>query len=89
EKRECAILVIDHDLMFIDYVSNRLMVFNGNPGISGLAEGPFDMENGMNAFLSSVGITIRRDLESKRPRINKPGSRLDREQKASGKYYYS
>jgi ATP-binding cassette subfamily E protein 1 len=42
----------------------------------------------MNRFLSNVGITFRRDKETKRPRVNKIGSYLDREQKEKGEYYY-
>ena len=42
----------------------------------------------MNKFLKDVEVTFRRDYESHRPRINKPGSRKDREQKASGEYFY-
>ena len=42
----------------------------------------------MNAFLGEVGITFRRDKETRRPRVNKPGSFLDREQKELGEYYY-
>jgi len=34
-------------------------------------------------------VTFRRDPDTKRPRVNKPDSRLDREQKQSGRYYYS
>jgi len=65
------------------------MVFGGNPGHNGIGEGPFDMRIGMNKFLEAVDITFRRDAESHRPRINKPDSRLDREQKSKGEYYYS
>ena len=43
----------------------------------------------MNRFLKHVELTFRRDEESKRPRINKPGSQLDKSQKASGRLYYS
>jgi len=46
------------------------------------------MRDGMNRFLANLGITFRRDEETKRPRVNKLGSRLDREQKAKGEYYY-
>ena len=42
----------------------------------------------MNSFLKDAKITLRRDTETKRPRINKPNSVLDRKQKESGKYYY-
>ncbi|MBI2550538.1 ATP-binding cassette domain-containing protein [Candidatus Woesearchaeota archaeon] len=82
-------LVVDHDLLLIDYVSDMLMVFQGEPAIKGEAKGPFSMEDGMNSFLRSLNITLRRDKDSNRPRINSPESRLDREQKAEGKYYYS
>jgi len=46
------------------------------------------MREGMNEFLSSVGITFRRDGQSGRPRPNDPGSQLDREQRGRGEYYY-
>lgn len=80
--------VIDHDLILIDAVSDRLMVFEGEPGIKGIGGEPQDKRTGMNRFLSQVNITLRRDKHSGRPRINKPGSRLDREQREKGEYYY-
>ncbi len=87
--RETSALVVDHDLLFLDYLSQQLMVFTGRPAIHGSVEGPFGMEDGMNKFLSSLKITVRRDKESKRPRMNKQGSVLDREQQNKGNYYYS
>ncbi len=42
----------------------------------------------MNMFLSDAGVTFRRDQQTKRPRINKPGSSLDRSQRESGGEYY-
>ncbi len=83
-----SVFVIDHDIMFIDYVSDRLMVFQGKPGIHGKTVGPLSMRDGMNLFLKSLGITMRRDKQTHRPRINKEGSVLDREQKEKGEYYY-
>jgi len=88
-ERDITILVVDHDLMFLDYLSNRLIVFSGEPAKQGLLQGPFKMEEGMNLFLKELGITLRRDLASKRPRINKPGSVKDREQREENKWYYS
>jgi ATP-binding cassette subfamily E protein 1 len=82
-------LIVDHDVYFIDMVSDSIVVFSGEPGVSGLAQGPFPMREGMNKFLKQVGITFRRDNETNRPRINKPDSRLDREQKHAGEYYYA
>jgi len=42
----------------------------------------------MNSFLADMEITFRRDPETKRPRINKHGSKLDKEQKDAGEFYY-
>ncbi len=83
-----SVLVVDHDIYFIDMISDRLLVFEGEVGKRGYARKPKNMREGMNLFLSNLGITFRRDEETKRPRINKLGSRLDREQKAAGEYYY-
>lgn len=88
EVNNATIVVVEHDIIVIDYIADRLLVFDGEPGKHGIAKGPFNMFDGMNLFLKKLGITFRRDKHSGRPRINKPGSRLDREQKALGKYYY-
>ncbi|MEM3370897.1 MAG: ribosome biogenesis/translation initiation ATPase RLI [Candidatus Woesearchaeota archaeon] len=88
ERTGSTVLVVDHDLMFIDYLAERLIVFSGTPTVEGFASEPLSMRDGMNAFLSGLGITLRRDIETLRPRINKEDSRRDREQKAEGKLYY-
>ncbi len=87
--RDCSAIIIDHDLTFIDYLSDKLMVFLGSPAISGVAHGPFSKKDGMNLLLKNLEITVRRDKHTKRPRINKLGSVLDTEQKKNEKYYYS
>ena len=43
----------------------------------------------MNRFLSNIEITFRRDETSGRPRVNKHDSRLDKEQRSAGNYYYT
>ncbi len=83
-----AAVIIDHDLQVVDIVSDRLLVFSGEPGVSGEATSPLSKEDGMNEFLKRVGLTYRRDVNTGRPRVNKPGSKLDREQKERGAYYY-
>ena len=88
KSNEKAAMVIDHDIYFIDIVSDSLLVFDGEGGKHGNAQGPLSLRNGMNRFLADVDVTFRRDHESHRPRINKPNSRKDREQKASGEYFY-
>jgi ATP-binding cassette subfamily E protein 1 len=88
EKSGKSALIVDHDVYFIDLVSDSLMVFDGEPAKLGLGEGPFALREGMNRFLKNVGITFRRDPDTKRPRINKMDSVLDRKQKSEGEYYY-
>ena len=89
EQKGASALIVDHDLLFVDYISDKLIVLEGNPAVDGNVTGPFEMEDGMNKFLKELNITLRRDPETNRPRVNKLNSRLDREQKESGKYYYS
>ncbi|HLD06205.1 MAG TPA: ribosome biogenesis/translation initiation ATPase RLI [Candidatus Nanoarchaeia archaeon] len=89
EQRNLTCLIVDHDLLFIDYLAEQLLVFSGIPAKQGIAAGPFSMQEGMNVFLERLGITLRRDKETLRPKINKPESRLDQEQQKSGKRYYT
>jgi len=65
------------------------LCFGGIPSKEGNVEGPYDMRKGMNSFLGRVNVTFRRDKNTHRPRINKPGSRLDRQQKSKKEYYYT
>ncbi|VVB57245.1 putative ABC transporter ATP-binding protein [uncultured archaeon] len=81
-------MVVDHDLVFLDAISSRVMVFEGEGGRKGHAGAPADKRAGLNAFLKQMDITLRRDPDTGRPRINKPDSALDREQKEAGEYYY-
>ncbi len=81
-------MVVDHDIYFIDIVADRLIVFGGLPGREGKTTEILGMREGMNTFLRSVNITFRRDENTKRPRVNKPDSARDREQKEMGEYYY-
>lgn len=89
ENRNIAALVVDHDLNLIDYISDRVIVFKGEPGSRGYAERPRGLRRSMNSFLSQLNVTFRRDPKTKRPRMNKPGSYYDRYQREIGEYYYT
>ena len=82
-------VIIDHDLQLMDLVSDRMAIFEGDPGRVGRATAPLPKPEAMNRFLGSLGITFRRDEKSMRPRVNKSGSRLDKAQKDRGRFYYS
>ena len=89
ENNDATVLVIDHDIYMIDLLADRLMVFDGEPAEAGYASKPQEMRAGMNDFLADLGITFRRDERTGRPRINKPDSQKDRQQKRDGEYYYA
>lgn len=87
-RKESTILVVDHDILLVDSLSDELIVFEGESGVSGHASKPTGLRKGMNQFLQGMDVSFRRDPESGRPRANKPESVKDREQKTRGEYYY-
>ncbi len=88
-KKEIAAIIVDHDIQFIDYLSDSMLVFEGIPAKEGHVFGPVPKVEGMNKVLKNLDITYRRDKLTGRPRINKPGSQLDQEQRSKGKHYYT
>ncbi len=88
ESTDVPTLVVDHDLLFIDQVSDGAIVFSGEPGKNATASAPISMRKAMNEFLKDMNITFRRDPQSGRPRANKLNSQMDQEQKSAGEYYY-
>ena len=88
EGRNVTAFVVEHDVVAQDFIADRLMVFSGEPGTKGSAKAPTNLMNGMNMFLEEMGITFRRDPATKRPRVNKEDSQLDRLQKETKQYYY-
>ncbi|MFC6940060.1 ribosome biogenesis/translation initiation ATPase RLI [Salinirubellus sp. GCM10025818] len=89
ENHGATAMVIDHDIYMIDLLADRLQVFEGTPAEHGRAGKPVGMREGMNEFLANLDVTFRRDQRTGRPRINKPGSQKDRQQKRAGEYYYT
>jgi len=80
--------VIEHDLIMATYLADRVVVYDGQPGIEATARTPQGLLTGMNTFLKSLDITFRRDPTNARPRANKHNSQLDAAQKASGSFFY-
>ena len=81
-------IVIDHDLQLMDLVSDTMVIFEGESGAVGKATSPMPKADAMNRFLRSLDMSFRRDERSLRPRVNKVESRLDKDQKKSGNFYY-
>ncbi len=81
-------IVIDHDIQLMDLVSDSMIIFEGEAGVTGRATSPMPKADAMNRFLKSLDMSFRRDEKSLRPRVNKLESRLDKDQKATGNFYY-
>jgi ATP-binding cassette, sub-family E, member 1 len=89
EAHSIPAFVVEHDVVTQDFIADRLMVFSGEPGVEGTAYPPTTLRKGMNLFLKAMDVTFRRDSATRRPRVNKEGSRLDNMQKQIGEYYYT
>jgi ATP-binding cassette subfamily E protein 1 len=88
ENQNVSAFVVEHDVVAQDFIADRLLVFSGKPGEMGTADSPLSLRDGMNQFLREMEVTFRRDPLTKRPRVNKDGSKMDKFQKQIGEYYY-
>ena len=86
-KEEKPLMVIDHDLLLLNYISDRGIVFKGQPGVQGESTEPVEIEQALNEFLKEVDMTFRKDPTTGRPRANKPGSQKDEKQRENGEFY--
>ncbi len=86
-KTEKPLLIIDHDLMLLDYLADTGTVFKGEPGIKGSNTTPQKIDKALNQFLEQLEITYRKDPDTGRPRANKPNSQKDKQQKQNNEYY--
>jgi ATP-binding cassette subfamily E protein 1 len=89
EAQNVPAFVVEHDVVTQDFIADRLMVFSGEPGVNGTAKPPTSLRKGMNVFLKEMDVTFRRDSVTRRPRVNKEGSKMDTFQKGIGEYYYT
>ena len=80
--------VVEHDFIMASYLADKVVVYDGEPGIETTAMSPQGLISGMNTFLKMLNITFRRDPSNFRPRINKLDSVKDNEQKKSGNFFF-
>ncbi|MBY9017380.1 MAG: ribosome biogenesis/translation initiation ATPase RLI [Candidatus Lokiarchaeota archaeon] len=88
EELKKSAFIVEHDIITQDFIADSILVFEGTPGIEGRALAPLNLRDGFNLFLKMMGITFRREKETKRPRVNKIGSTKDTYQKRINEYYY-
>jgi len=79
--------VIEHDFVMAAALSDRVIVYSGTPGVECRASAPNAVVEGFNTFLEQLQVTLRRDAENFRPRINKKNSQKDSQQKRAGAYF--
>ena len=79
--------IIEHDFVMASALSDRVIVYDGKPGIECTAKSPMGLVDGFNVFLKQLDVTFRRDPCNHRPRVNKKHSAKDVEQKRSGNYF--
>lgn len=82
-----TIFLVEHDFLMASTMADKVIVFDGKPGVEAWARTPCSVADGFNRFLEQLDVTFRKDPINLRPRINKKGSRLDKLQKANGEYY--
>ncbi|KAE8211009.1 hypothetical protein CF319_g5093 [Tilletia indica] len=81
-------MVIEHDIIMGTYLADRVVRYVGTPSVKAKAEKPESLLTGMNSFLQSLEVSMRRDPTNFRPRVNKLNSVKDKEQKSAGTYFF-
>ena len=46
-----SVMVVDHDLATLDFLTDRIHIFYGVPGVYGIVSVPYSVRTGINAFL--------------------------------------
>lgn len=82
-----TIFLVEHDFVMAAAMADRVIVYEGKPGVVATACTPQSLAEGFNRFLKNLDVTFRKDPINFRPRINKRNSRIDKIQKAKGEYY--
>ncbi|WFD32370.1 Fe-S cluster-binding ribosome biosynthesis protein [Malassezia sp. CBS 17886] len=81
-------MIIEHDIIMATYLADRVIVYEGQPSVKAHARSPESLLTGMNSFLAALDVSMRRDPTNMRPRVNKHNSVKDKDQKASGQYFF-
>ena len=80
-------MVVEHDFIMAAALADKVIVYDGQPGVECTAHSPVNIVDGFNSFLNQLNVTFRRDPVNWRPRVNKTGSQNDQLQKRSGQLF--
>jgi ATP-binding cassette subfamily E protein 1 len=83
-----AAFIVEHDWMMASCMAQKIVVFEGRPGVSCTALSPKMLLEGVDHFLRQMGITARCQTGNVIACINQLDSVQDIQQKASGKHYF-
>ena len=79
--------IVEHDIMMCSYLADKMIVFDQSTKYNDHTQSmdyfsnvnkSEPAESGMDKFLHQMNISLRYDVDSGRPRINKPGSNKDK-----------
>uniref|UniRef100_A0A7J3ZI99 Ribosome biogenesis/translation initiation ATPase RLI n=1 Tax=Fervidicoccus fontis TaxID=683846 RepID=A0A7J3ZI99_9CREN len=63
--RSSYVLVVEHDLAVLDYLSDHVSIIYGEPGVYGIVSNPYGVKTGINSFLEGYlpaeNMRIRRE----------------------------
>jgi ATP-binding cassette subfamily E protein 1 len=82
-----TIFIVEHDIVMASCIADNVILFSGQPSVECTAHTPQDMNIGINEFLKSINITMRKARKTGRPRINKYKCQQDVKQRKSGQYF--
>merc|ERR1712125_32897 len=51
--------IVEHDFIMATYLADRVIVYEGQPGVHCIASAPVSLLEGMNKFLEQLKITFR------------------------------
>ena len=51
---DCYVIVVEHDLAVLDYLSDYICVLYGKPAVYGVVTAPFSVREGINIFLDGI-----------------------------------
>ncbi len=65
EQRPCPVLIVEHDLAILDYVSDLVQLFYGEPHKFGIISKPMTTKKGINAYLDGYLATENIEFREK------------------------
>ena len=79
-----TVVIVEHDISMIANEADNTIYVEGIPGKEGKLSEMLTVQEGLSKFLGQLGVTMRSDKQTGRPRLNKRGGQQDKSQKERG-----